>query len=165
MYQRAVFPLVALAALMGSVPAFAQDLSSQVVGVWKLKSYARQDVETGKLEASYGERPTGYAHYSKGGHFVIFVTGDNRSNKDSSPTDVERTALHKSMFPWGGKYKLDGKKIVHSVDISWVQSWVGTTRAYEVEIASNKLTLTTPPFKSTIDGRNSVVVTVYERAE
>jgi hypothetical protein len=34
-----------------------------------------------------------------------------------------------------------------------------------VEMAINKLTVTTPPFKSTLDGQDIVVITTYERAE
>ena len=52
------------------------------------------------------------------------------------------------MFAWGGTYKTDGSKVIFDVDIAWVQSWVGTTRTYQVEVASNKLTVTTPPFKA-----------------
>ena len=69
------------------------------------------------------------------------------------------------MFAWGGIYKIEGSKIIFDVDIAWVQSWVGTTRTYQVELASNKLTVTTPPFKSTLDGQDIVVITTYERAE
>ena len=63
------------------------------------------------------------------------------------------------MFAWGGIYKIEGNKIIFDVDIAWVQSW------YQVEMASNKLTVTTPPFKSPTDGQDIVVVTTYERAE
>jgi len=66
---------------------------------------------------------------------------------------------------WGGTYKTEGSKVIFDVDIAWVQSWVGTTRTDQVEMASDKLTVTTPPFKSTLDGQDIVVITTYERAE
>ena len=92
-------------------------------------------------------------------------TRPHKEREDSGPTDAERIELFKSMFAWGGIYKIEGNKIIFDVDIAWVQSWVGTTRTYQVEMASNKLTVTTPPFKSTLDGQDIVVVTTYERAE
>ena len=60
--------------------------------------------------------------------------------------------------------EIEGNKIIYDVDIAWVQSWVGTTRTYQVEIASNKSTVTTPPFKSPTDGQD-IVGHYYERAE
>ena len=79
-------------------------------------------------------------------------------------SDADIGELFKTMFSWGGRYKVDGQKIAHSVGISWTQSWVGSTRTYQAEISGNKLTLTTPPFKG-VDGRQVVAVSVYERAE
>jgi hypothetical protein len=133
----------------------------------KMTSFARKEVATGKTAATYGEHPTGYAYYTKGGHFLIFAVAQDRkkNEKIAAPTDAERIELFKSMFAWGGIYKIEGNKIIFDVDIAWVQSWVGTTRTYQVEMASNKLTVTTPPFKSTLDGQDIVVVTTYERAE
>ena len=147
------------------IPASAQDLESQLVGVWKTTSFARKDVASGAVAAAMGERPTGFAHYSKNGHFVIFVTAQDRKNAESTPTDEERLALFKTMFSWAGKYTVEGGKITHTVEVGWIPSWVGTTRSYGAEIVGNKLTLTTPVFKNTIDGKDSVVVTTYERAE
>ena len=166
--KRALMSAVAVAFLL-MLPELlaAQDLTSSIVGTWKLTSFARKELATGKTAATYGEHPTGYAYYTKGGHFLVFgVAQDRKKNeKIAAPTDAERVELFKSMFAWGGIYKIEGNKITFDVDIAWVQSWVGTTRTYQVEMANNKLTVTTPPFKSTLDGQDVVVVTTYERAE
>jgi hypothetical protein len=70
------------------------------------------------------------------------VAQDRKKNETiAAPTDAERIELFKSMFAWGGIYKIEGNKIIFDVDIAWVQSWVGTTRTYQVEMASNKLTV------------------------
>jgi hypothetical protein len=69
------------------------------------------------------------------------------------------------MYAWGGTYKTEGSKVIYNVDIAWVQAWVGTTRTYQAEIAGNKLTVTTQPFKSPVDGQDIVVITTYDRAE
>jgi Lipocalin-like domain len=159
-------PVVFAFLLMLLEPLAAQDLASSIVGTWKLTSFARKEVATGKTAATYGEHPSGYAYYTKAGRFLIFaVTQDRKKNEKADPTDAERVELFKSMFAWGGTYKTEGNKVIYNVDIAWVQSWVGTTRTYQVEMASNKLTVTTPPFKSTLDGQDIVVVTTYERAE
>lgn len=146
--------------------AAAQDLASSIVGMWKMTSFVRKEVATGKTAATYGEHPSGYAYYTKGGRFLIFtVAQDRKKNEKAELTDAERIELFKSMFGWGGTYKTEGDKVVYNVDIAWVPSWVGTTRTYQVEMASNKVTVTTPPFKSVTDGQDIVVVTTFERTE
>ena len=57
--------------LMLSEPLAAQDLASSIVGTWKLTSFACKEVATGKTAATYGEYPSGYAYYTRGGHFLI----------------------------------------------------------------------------------------------
>jgi hypothetical protein len=153
--------------LMLPAPLAAQDLASSIVGTWNLTSFVRKEVATGKSATTYGEHPSGYAYYTKGGHFLIFAVAQDRkrNEKIAAPTDAERIELFKSMFALGGTYKTEGSKVIFDVDIAWVQSWVGTTRTYQVEVASNKLTVTTPPFKSTLDGQDVVVITTYERGE
>jgi hypothetical protein len=165
--KRVAVLAVALAALCAvAQPVSAQDLASSIVGTWKLTSFARKDVATGKTAATYGEHPPGYAYYTKGGRFQIFVVSqDRKKNEKPEPSDAERIELFKSMFSWGGTYKTEGNKIVYSVDIAWVQSWIGSTRTYQAELSGNKLTVTTPTFKSTLDGQDVVVVTTYERVE
>jgi lipocalin-like protein len=142
------------------------DLAFSIVGPWKLTSFARKDVATGKTDAPYGEHPPGYAYYTKGGHFLAFaVSQDRTKNEKAEPTDAERVELFKSMFAWGGTYKTEGNKVIYNVDIAWVQSWVGTTRTYQAEMSPNRLTVTTQPFKNVVDGRDIVVVMTFERAE
>jgi hypothetical protein len=166
MRRMAVLAVAFAALLTVAQPVSAQDLASSLVGTWKLTSFARKEVATGKSAATYGEHPPGYAYYTKGGRFQIFVVAqDRKKNEKPEPSDAERIELFKSMFSWGGTYKVEGNKIVYSVDIAWVQSWIGSTRTYQAELAGNKLTVTTPPFKSTLDGQDVVVVTTYERAE
>jgi hypothetical protein len=50
--------------LMLPEPLAAQDLASSIVGMWKLVSFVRKEVATGKTAATYGEHPSGYAYYT-----------------------------------------------------------------------------------------------------
>jgi hypothetical protein len=61
--KRALMSAVAVAFLL-MLPELlaAQDLTSSIVGTWKLTSFARKELVTGKTAATYGEHPTGYAY-------------------------------------------------------------------------------------------------------
>src|SRR5262245_17281890 len=75
-------------------PAASDDLSSALVGTWKMTSFTRKEAATGKTAATMGEPPNGYASYTKGGRFFIFATGkDRKKNEKAEPTDAERVDL------------------------------------------------------------------------
>ena len=153
--------------LMLDLQAEAQD-ASQLVGVWKLKTYERKTLADGKSAKLYGENPSGYVHYTKGGHFSSVGFAEGRkvpAGGVSKTTDAEKAALFNSMYAYTGLYKVDGDKITLSVDASWNHDWAGTTITRKIVIAGKTLTIETPPFKSSIDGSDIIVVATFERVE
>ena len=165
--KRTLISAAALAFLLTlAEPAAAQDLASSIVGVWKMTSFVRKEVATGKTINSYGQHPAGMVVYTKGGHFVAFVAAEDRkAPAKTDPTDAERIELFKTMFGFGGTYKIDGNKLILHMDTSWIQSWTGTDRPPAVvEIKEKQMTSTSSPFKS-LDGQEIVVTATWQRAE
>ena len=159
---------VALTLVVTSVcSAAAEDLASSIVGLWKVTSFTRKEVATGKVEHPYGNRPVGYLLYTRGGHMIYYVVGEDRKAPATpNPTDAERAELFKSLVVYSGTYKVEGNTTVTRVDGSWVQSWTGTERRPQsVEVSGNKLTLTSMPFKSTVTGQDVITTTTAERLE
>jgi hypothetical protein len=166
--KRTLTSSVALAFLLTlAQSASAEDLASSIVGVWKLTSWTRNDVATNKTSKLYGEHPEGYNVYTRNGRvFVLGLAEGRKAPTKPELSDAERIDLFKSMYAYSGTYKVEGNsKLVYHVDGSWNQSWTGTDLTRQVEIAGNKLTIVTPPFKSVLDGQDIVVTTTYERAE
>ena len=166
--KRVAIHATGLAVLLSiSWPAAAQDVASQIVGVWKLTSWTRKEMPSGKVVKSYGERPAGIVVYTKGGHFVSFVAGqDRKAPAKPDPTDAERIELFKTMYGFGGTYKIDGNKLVTHLDTSWNQAWTGTDRPpTTIEIKDKQMTGTSSAFKSVIDGQEIVATTIWERVE
>ena len=160
----AIAPLF-LVALPG--PTMAQDVASSIVGVWKMTGWVRKESATGKTIKYFGERPAGIVIYTKGGHFVTFVTGQDRKKPaQADPSDAERIELFKTMYGFGGTYKVEGNKLLLHLETSWNQSWAGTDRPPSViEIKDKQMTTTSSPFKSNLDGQEIVAVATWERAE
>jgi hypothetical protein len=50
-------------------------------------------------------------------------------------------------------------------DTSWHQLWTGRDISVQAEIEGKTLTFTSDPFKASIDGKEIVVVTTWERVE
>jgi hypothetical protein len=75
-------------------PAPTQDLASQLVGVWMFTSQSTKELATGKINHPFGEKPTGHFVYTKGGHAVFVLAGDNRkAPAGATATDDERNQL------------------------------------------------------------------------
>jgi hypothetical protein len=146
-------------------PALADD--AKLVGVWKMTSWARHETASGKDIKLFGEHPTGYIIFSKGGHFVWTGFNEQRVKPSSAePTDAERVAMFKTMWAYNGTYKAEGGKIVQNVDGAWNQGWVGTNfNIAKYEVSDKALTTVSAPFKSAIDGLEHVVTITFERVE
>ncbi|HEY7548935.1 MAG TPA: lipocalin-like domain-containing protein [Hyphomicrobiaceae bacterium] len=168
---RALSLVLAVAGVAVSVsttpPVAAQKPTAQIVGVWKLRTLERCKVGTHECAASFGANPSGYVMISKSGVFLSQGFAEKRVTPTTAePTDEERVALHKSMYAWGGTYKVEGSVITVNVEGSWNQTWTGTARSgggFKME--GTTLVLSSQPFKSTIDGSLVTTRLTLERVE
>ena len=157
---------VAFTTLMLLCPTIALAGENPVLGTWKLKSFVREVAATGEKINQMGERPTGYLSYSADGRMYGIGTFDNRIKPGAAnPTDEERVKLHQTMFAYAGTYAVQGDKVTHHVDISWNEAWTGTDQVRFFKLDGNILTITTAPFKSPLDGRESRAVLVWEKVK
>ena len=158
---------MAVALLISPQAAPAQDLASSIVGVWKLTSFSTKEAATDKVGKPFGEHPSGYFFFTRGGKVAFFAVGQDRKPPASTaPTDAERAELYKTMIAaLTGTYKVEGGRIIIQVDASWNQAWTGTQQPRKIQIVGNQLTVTTPPLKNLISGQEIVVTAVFDRAE
>lgn len=133
--------------------------------VWKYTSQSTKEVATGKINHPFGEKPTGHIVYTKGGHVVFVLAGDNRKTPAAAvATDAERINLFNTIAAASGTYKVEGNTIIVTYAASWNQTWTGITQKRQFEIVGNKLTVTSAPTKD-LAGQDIVFVVTYERVE
>jgi Lipocalin-like domain len=146
--------------------AAAEDLASQIVGVWKFVSVINTEVATGKVTHPWGEKPIGYVVYTKGGRLIFTLVSDNRARpaNPTAATDAERLRLYDTLASGSGTYKIDGNTQLSTFDSSWLETWTGTTQKRKIAITGNKLTVTSDPFKNPA-GQEVTFENVYERVE
>jgi hypothetical protein len=154
-------------ALTLSFPAFAED--QMLDGTYNLVSSTRKLLETGDVVDTYGKHPTGYVNYGKDGRFLVLIVWDkaDRPNPENVKviTDQQRADLFRTMTSYGGTYKFDGHVLEHHVDISWNQTWTGTTVIRDVRRDGDKLIYTTRPAPFAADGKLSVVTLIWQKAD
>jgi hypothetical protein len=163
------FRLVAAAALalllVSPAVATAQDLASQVVGVWKRTGFVQKILATGETSKPEGENPSGMLVFTRGGHFVwIFIADGRKSPASLPPTDAERIYLNKTGGSGGGTYKVNGDKVNLFYTASTNQVFTGTERSQTGQVSGKVLTLTSAPFK-TAEGKDAIADITYERLE
>jgi hypothetical protein len=88
-------------ALLGALCVFCvqpADAESPVVGTWKLQSFTREIVATGKRDNPFGAQPHGYVSFSSDGRMIVIMTKGERVKPGGPlPTDQEKIELFDSM--------------------------------------------------------------------
>ena len=139
----------------------------QLLGTWKLVSYAGEEVPSGARSDVMGPRPSGYINYGPDGRMIVIIVGSDRK-KPVGPmaTQEEAQDLIRSMLAYAGTYTVDSsaKTLTHHVEISWDQSRTGTSqvRTYKLD-GGRRLTLITQPSNDPATGKKTVRTLVWER--
>ena len=156
---------IALALLLASpAVAAAQDLASQLVGVWKRTSFVQKIVATGETSKPEGENPTGMAIFARGYFSWIFIADGRKSPEKFPPSDAERIYLYNTGYSASGTYKVNGDKVTLLFNASSFQAWTGTERVQTMQVSGKVLTWASAPFK-TGEGKDAVATVTFERLE
>ena len=95
---------------------------------------------------------------------VLIIRGDRpKPESFEKMTDQHRIALFGSMTAYAGAFTFDGKTVQHHIDISWNETWTGTTQIRDVHRDGERLSISTRPVPSSRDGRMSVITLVWEK--
>ena len=138
----------------------------KLVGTWKLLSYIREEIPSGKKSDVMGPHPSGYLVYGADGRMmVIFVHSERKKPRGAVANAAVSEELLKGMVSYTGTYDVRGDTIVHHVDVSWNEAWTGTdqTRFYKFE--GDELSLATTKSLDPVEGKLSVRTLIWERVK
>ncbi len=126
-----------------SGPALTKD---NLIGTWKLVSYWNV-AASGEKSAPYGEHPTGFITYTGDGHMNAIFTAEGRKPLSTGDRfaagEAERANAFTTLVAYAGTYRIDGDKVIHHVEVAWLQSWVGTEVVRSVRLDGDKIVLRT----------------------
>ncbi len=131
-----------------------------LVGTYKMVTQA---VETGgTANENMGKVPKGYLVLTPT-RAIAFYTAENRKFGTS---ETEKAALFDSLGGWSATYRVEGSKLIFSVDVSWAETWNGTNVVRNWQVSGNRLTLTSNPVPFARDPSKMVVIRqVWEKIE
>ena len=140
--------------------------ASPLLGTWKLQSFLTEYLDTGEKVESFGTHPRGYLSYSADCRMYAIVVREGREPpKEVVPTDAEKVALFAGIVAYAGTYTIDGDKVSHHVDVSWNESWTGTTQVREFRIDGNSLRIHSVPAKDPLDGRLNSATLIWTKVQ
>jgi hypothetical protein len=131
MKSKSIGAVALLFLMMSSELALAQDMASQLIGVWRQTSIVRKYVETGEMVNRQG--PGGVTMFVRGGFFA------HRNDP--------------AQFFGSGTYKAESDVVVLRYQVSSDASWIGQERRVTMRIVVRS-DLDKPPFKDFEVGHN-----------
>jgi hypothetical protein len=141
-------------------------LCDRLIGTWRLVAAEREEIPSGRKTAFLGENPTGFLHYMPDGRMLALITRAGRKKPAALIANAaEAEALIRSMISFGGRYECVGNEVIHHCDISWNESFTGTTQKRSVTFEGERLTLSPPPSPDPTDGTISVRRLMWERVK
>ena len=137
------------------------------VGTWKLVSASSADAFGALIEPPYGTDPVGFLTYTEDDRVTALISYGGRkplSIGAKPPALLEEQAeAFKTFLAYGGRYRLEADKIVHSIEISSIQNYVNKELVRRVRFQGDQLVLLTPP--TMVNGKMQIVELAWERLE
>ena len=131
-----------------------------LVGTYKLVSVV---VEIdGTPTGGMGKAPHGYLVLTPT-RAIQFYTADNRKFGTSV---AEKAALFDTLVASSGVYRVEGNKLITTMDASWVENLNGKTVVLIWQLSGNRLTLTHDPMPWPVDPSKTMINRrVWEKVE
>jgi hypothetical protein len=134
---------LALAPAVGEVP-------TGLAGVWRLKTFVSEDVQSRERKTVFGRRPNGCLVLTPSGRLFAILTARKRAA--TAPLTDDRIAAHDSIIAYSGTYHVEGTIFTTTVDVAWDEDLVGTNQVRHYRIEGTTLYIETPPGPSVDHG-------------
>lgn len=109
-----------------------------LTGTYRLISFTQEIDGSPPLE-TMGKSPRGYAVFTSTRWMNIFGS----DNRKFGTTVEDKAGLYDSLVAYSGLYRVEGSKLIVTVDTSWNERWNGTQVARNWQLEGRRLTITT----------------------
>lgn len=158
-----VVGVVFAAGMMAQTAALAAE-PEDFHGTWKLRSVSAWVDGKEANPAAYGEKPVGFIHYLPGNRMAAVISYDGRKPMEGDrlkATDAERAKAYATFLAYTGTFRIEGDKVIHSVDSSSYQNDVGSEQVRFFRKEGDTLYLESVPLIR--DGKPQVYKLVWDK--
>lgn len=121
-----------------------------ITGAWSLVPMTLKGADGTKVKP-FGDDPAGRILYTKDGYMMTVMSRKDRAFWDTPDplggTTIEKAQALESYSTYAGRYTFDGKIVTHHIDLSLLPNWSGAIETRFVDMAGDRLKLTTEPFE------------------
>ena len=139
--------------------------SNPLIGTWRLVSWENRSVVGGEVSYPLGEDAVGYIMYGQDGYMFVAIMRPDRAKftaEDLFGGGVEERAQAAATYvSYCGRYEFRGDTVVHRVELSLFPNWIGVEQERLVEVAGDRLILSTRPIL--LGGVQRIARLIWER--
>jgi Lipocalin-like domain len=119
-----------------------------LVGTWKLVLWENRSAD-GRITYPLGKDAEGLIMYGDDGYMFVAIMRACRAPFGAGDllggSAEEKAQAAETYISYCGRYDVKGDRVVHHVELSLFPNWVGVDQERLVEIAGDRLTLSTRP--------------------
>jgi hypothetical protein len=133
------------------LPIDGPDLS----GAWILRTFYLEDAQTGERVEPLGPKPKGALIMHPGGRMAAVITPAKQA---PAKTEAEQAAAFQRLIAYSGHYRLEPPdQFVTTIDVAWLQPWVGTQQARTYKFSGDTLEIVSAPTRVPLTGEALVI--------
>ncbi|WP_029117478.1 lipocalin-like domain-containing protein [Mycobacterium sp. URHB0044] len=119
-------------------------------GVWRLKSYYLENLQTGERTHVFGSNPNGVLTLLPEGRMFALLTPGERTRPE---TEADEANAFRNLLAYSGRYRLEPPdRFVTTVDVASLESWVGSEQARKFRLHGDALDITIGPARMSLTG-------------
>jgi hypothetical protein len=128
---------------------------SEVIGVWRLRAYYLEIVQTGERIEPYGAQPKGVFMIHPDGRVVVVMTP---AEQRKPVTETDQAEAFQKLVAYSGLYRVElPDRFVTAVDIAWFEPWVGSEQARRFTVKGDTLEIVSEPTRTPLTGDALVI--------
>ena len=135
--------------------------TAELVGTWKLVSASSVTSNGQRNETPYGAGPTGFLTYFEDGRMTSMISYGGRKPLRAIPQVEEQAEAFKTFLAYSGRYTCSEDKVIHHVEISSIQNYVGKDLIRSVKFQGDQIVLVTPP--TLVNGSIQSIELIWQR--
>ena len=143
---------------MASAGDVADEGARALIGSWKLRAFELR-MGDGSVVHPFGEEVHGYLFYNEDGYMSAAFENAKRVTSRSDDLAQQAAAVNYDQFmAYTGPYEVQGDRILHRVEVSALDAWVGTLQERWFKVDGDVLTLLTAPLNVGSDAPTGYLV-------
>ncbi len=138
-----------------------EQINAKLVGTWKLVSASSTTSGGVRNETPYGSNPVGLLTYTGDARVAASISYGGREPLSVAAGTEEKAQAFNTFLSYAGLYTFKDDKVIHHVEVSSIQNYVGRDLIRTVKFEGDQIILVTPP--TPVNGKIQTFELIWRR--